>query len=175
MPNGSPTPGPSFYLKHALKDSIGGRRPANEIPGPENQGLGIIANACNPEFLTSSAPEIDPNGLTAKVPGAKMDSGKVDVMKGAWFYFPRALTQVARVSEAGAKKYSWKGWEKVLDGITRYTAAMGRHIKEDPYSTDNGVGGLGSDYLHASQVAWNALARLELIMRDIENNNAKTT
>lgn len=175
MPNGSSMPGPSFYLKHALKDSIGGRRTPNEIAGAENQDLVIIETDSTQEFLTSSAPEIDPNGLAAKVPGAKMDSGKVDVMKGAWFYFPRALTQVARVSEAGAKKYSWKGWEKVLDGIARYTAAMGRHIKEDPYSTDNGLGGLGADYLHASQVAWNALARLELIMRDIENNNAKTT
>lgn len=174
MPNGSPTPGPSFYLKHALKDSIGGRKPDLQA----DQAQLLPSEMINgPNFATeySVCSEVDPHGLGARTPGAKMDSGKVDVMKGAWFYFPRALTQVARVSEAGAKKYSWKGWEKVLDGITRYTAAMGRHIKEDPYSTDNGVGGLGSDYLHASQVAWNALARLELIMRDLENNNAKTT
>lgn len=107
--------------------------------------------------------EKDPNGIAAKTPGAKLDAGKSPVLQGLLDYFPRACLEVARVSEIGAKKYSWKGWEKVLDGPIRYGNALVRHIIaegiEGPYDKDTGL-------LHASQEAWNALARLELILRE---------
>jgi hypothetical protein len=110
--------------------------------------------------------EKDPNGLTLKTAGAKADEGKVSVTRGCLHYFPRALTEVARLSTIGANKYSWKGWEKVADGIHRYGDALGRHeLKiEDCFTkrdSDTGV-------LEATAVAWNALARLELILRQQE-------
>lgn len=110
--------------------------------------------------------ERDPNGLQLKTPGAKADAGKVPVLQGLLDYFPRACLEVARVSTVGANKYSWKGWEKVSDGINRYGNALARHLLyefiEGPNDADTGL-------LHASQQAWNALARLELILREQES------
>jgi hypothetical protein len=108
--------------------------------------------------------EADPAGLQANTPGAKLDAGKIDVYRGGVAYFPRALEAIARVSEKGARKYSWKGWEKVPNGVVRYTAAMMRHIlKEDREEID-------PDTMepHIAQTAWNAMARLELYLREKE-------
>ena len=110
--------------------------------------------------------ESDPTGLLASTPGAKLDKGKVDVLRGAIQYFPKALEAVAHVSELGAKKYSWMGWKSVPDGIRRYGAALARHLVYEADARDTGAGGLGADVLHAAQVAWNALARLELIIKE---------
>jgi hypothetical protein len=67
------------------------------------------------------------------------------------------------LSLAGSEKYSWKGWESVPDGINRYGDALGRHILDEaiegPIDGDTGE-------LHATAEAWNALARLELILRE---------
>lgn len=110
--------------------------------------------------------ERDPNGFNLKTSGAKADAGKISVTRGCLHYFPRALLAVAELSTIGAKKYSWKGWENVPDGVHRYGDALGRHelhigddfSKRDP---DTGV-------LEVCAVAWNALARLELILRQSE-------
>lgn len=109
--------------------------------------------------------ERDPHGLNLKTPGAKADSGKVAFLRGCIQYFPRALLEVARVSQRGAEKYSWSGWEQVPDGIRRYGDALGRHLAyesmEGEYDKETGL-------LHAAQIAWNSLARLELILREKE-------
>lgn len=108
--------------------------------------------------------ETDPNGLQLKQRGAKADAGKIPVVRGALHYFPRAITAVAELSAIGAKKYSWKGWEEVSDGINRYSDAAGRHelrIEGDFSRRD-----LDTGVLEATAVAWNNLARLELILRD---------
>lgn len=115
--------------------------------------------------------EIDPAGLKPAAPGAKLDAGKVDVLRGAIQYFPRALKAIARVSELGAKKYSWKGWESVPDGIRRYGAALMRHLladNDESTAVDDGPGGVGAEVMHCTQVAWNACARLELVLRKQE-------
>jgi hypothetical protein len=116
--------------------------------------------------------EVDPFGIAAKAPGSKLDAGKAPIMRGLLHYFPRALKAVSEVSLIGANKYSWKGWEKVPEGEYRYGDALGRHIIyeeiEGPY--DNGPGGTGA--LHASQIAWNALARLELMLRRLESEGS---
>lgn len=115
--------------------------------------------------------EKDPSGLDAKVAGAKLDAGKSPVFQGAIDYFPRALMAVANVSYAGAKKYTWKGWEKVPDGINRYQNAAERHrVKmsiEGPYDLDflNSVN-TPEKILHLAQIAWNDLAVLELYLRE---------
>lgn len=97
------------------------------------------------------------------VDGAKDDGGKPDpgiIFEG----FPRALLAVAEVGTFGAKKYTRGGWQSVPDGVTRYSAAMGRHYLAeaiDPEGIDEDSGSL-----HMAQVAWNALARLELYLRN---------
>jgi hypothetical protein len=115
----------------------------------------------------STSVEKDPTGKVSTQPGAKLDAGKVDVYRGALAYFPKALEAVARVSEAGARKYSWKGWMSVPDGVRRYTAALCRHlIKEEDELIDPDTG-----CLHAAQTAWNSLARLELMIRETETKS----
>lgn len=120
-------------------------------------------------YLSSPNPfksEKDPNGKSPKEAGAKLDAGKSPIYRGLLDYFPRACLSVAAVSEAGAKKYAWKGWESVPDGINRYSDALGRHIVNESIE-----GPLDPDgFLHKACVAWNSLAALELYLRDKESN-----
>lgn len=95
----------------------------------------------------------------------KLDGGKVAVFQGAIDYFPRAIEAVAGISEFGASKYAWKGWEGVEDGYNRYSNAMVRHLLkpgiEGELDSDSGL-------LHDAHCAWNALARLELKLKEKE-------
>ena len=111
--------------------------------------------------------EQDPNGKHATEPGAKLDSGKIDM--SLLLMFSQALEAVADVGTQGAKKYTRGGWQDVPDGIDRYTAAMLRHLtKEQRETIDIDLSErAGRGVLHAACVAWNALARLELILREI--------
>ena len=106
--------------------------------------------------------ESDPLGRNPKEAGAKLDAGKSPVRRGLLEYFPRACLAVAEISQFGASKYTWKGWETVPDGIDRYGDAEVRHICnaaiEGPITAD-------SKMQHAAHEAWNALARRELILR----------
>jgi len=107
--------------------------------------------------------EVDPNGISAKEPGSKLDAGKSPIYAGLIDYFPRACSAVAHVSDVGARKYTWKGWESVPNGVVRYSDALVRHLVgasiEGPVDSETGLD-------HAAQVAWNAMARLELILRE---------
>lgn len=110
--------------------------------------------------------EADPNGRNPHEPGAKLDQGKPSIYRGVIDYFPRAVDAVARISTFGASKYAWKGWETVPEGFERYSDALVRHLiaegKGEVLDSDSGL-------LHAAHAAWNALARLELKLRTIEN------
>jgi hypothetical protein len=111
--------------------------------------------------------EIDPNGIGQHDIGAKLDKGKPDA--SLLGMFGKALLAVAEVGTYGAEKYTRGGWEGVSDGINRYTAAMLRHYfaeRYDIYDSDLPV-------LHAAQVAWNALARLELMLRENKDETQK--
>lgn len=117
------------------------------------------------EMLLNAADQIrkekDPNGIEAGEPGAKLDDGKIladDILR----LFARALWEVCELGTYGAKKYSLGGWVHVPNGESRYANAQMRHkLKEwmgeevDP----------DTELLHATADAWNALARLELILR----------
>lgn len=125
--------------------------------------------------MTTSTPELlikeaDPTGKNPHEPGAKLDAGKPSIWQGAINYFPRAIREVAKVSTFGATKYAWKGWETVPNGYTRYSDAMARHfIKEgegEAYDPDSHI-------VHAAHTAWNALARLELLLKE-DNENSRT-
>lgn len=111
--------------------------------------------------------EIDPNGKQPKEPGSKLDAGKPNLYQGLLAYFPRACREIAAVSTFGAIKYSWKGWESVPKGFERYSDALVRHL------TSEGAGETedrDSKFSHAAHVAWNALARLELLLKEKEND-----
>lgn len=108
--------------------------------------------------------ESDPHGMEASMPGAKLDAGK-NKLSLTILGFSRALEAVGWVSTKGAEKYSPGGWVYVPSGIERYTDALCRHLnlegRGERVDSDLGV-------LHATQVAWNALARLDLMLREEE-------
>ncbi len=114
--------------------------------------------------------EQDPNGLNQHAGGAKMDAGKEPVRTGFLEYFPRAILAVARISAFGANKYCWGGWKDVKDGKKRYGDAEARHIL---YAAIEGEKDADSKLDHAAHEAWNALARLEFILK--EREDAKPT
>lgn len=116
-------------------------------------------NTSTTEF-TNDAPEKQATG------SIKFDGGKSPVFRGAIDYFPRAISAVAGVSAFGASKYAWKGWEGVDDGYNRYSDALVRHLI---YEGEGEVLDLDSGLLHAAHAAWNALARLELLIKEREN------
>lgn len=112
----------------------------------------------------------DPATTSAHEPGVKLDGGKSPVLRGMFHYFPRACSAVGTVSEAGAKKYTWKGWETVANGEDRYGDALARHIL---YEAIEGDYDGETDLLHAAHAAWNALARLELILKRLPVKSAE--
>jgi hypothetical protein len=117
----------------------------------------------SPELMkTLSEVESDPNGLPLNTPGAKADKGKNRVglvIKG----FAYSLSEVSKVGTYGAEKYTDRGFLSVPDGVERYTDAMMRHFLAEeivgPIDPERGL-------LHAAHLAWNALARLELMLRE---------
>lgn len=104
----------------------------------------------------------DPQGKSAHDPGAKLDDGKVTLALSLG-YFYNALGGVNQVSLFGAKKYTPFGWLEVPNAIERYTEADLRHIAAELSGEDIDQ---ESGLLHAQHHAWNALARLELMIKE---------
>lgn len=111
--------------------------------------------------------EIDPTGRRPSDKGAKVDAGKprMDLVLGA---FSEALIEVSKVGTFGAKKYTENGWIEVPNGVQRYTDAMLRHYF---YERNGEEVDSDSELLHASHLAWNALARLSLILKEKKRAN----
>jgi hypothetical protein len=113
--------------------------------------------------------EVDPNGLSANTPGAKLDGGKIRPAL-VLMAFARALEAVTKVGTYGANKYTANGWMEVPNGEQRYYDAMFRHLlaeaKGEYWDKETNL-------LHAAHAAWNALARLDLILRDEEKKPYK--
>lgn len=121
------------------------------------------------DFPEQGAPrasqERDPNtttGHTGHAPGIKTDAGKPRA--GLMVQdFALALQAVAEVTTFGAEKYTASGWLAVPNRQARYTDAMFRHLlTEQAGQLRDPESGL----LHAAHAAWNALARLELLLRE---------
>ena len=96
--------------------------------------------------------------------GIKYDSNKPRphlVLSG----FHNALNAVGDVGTFGAKKYTDYGFLDVPNGIGRYTDAMLRHYFQECRGENKDT---ESELLHAAHTAWNALARLELMLRKDE-------
>jgi hypothetical protein len=117
---------------------------------------------------TFGALEDDPNGKRPNEAGAKLDAGKNRlglVLCG----FARALQAVGAVGTYGANKYSDNGWMEVPDGGRRYTDAMLRHLMREAtgeeFDPDTGLH-------HAAHCCWNALARLDIMLRRTEEHDS---
>ena len=104
----------------------------------------------------------DPTEAEQHRPGVKLDTGKRRVSLIVCG-FPRALECVADVGTFGANKYSDNGWASVPNGRQRYTDAMLRHLLAEARGEKLDA---ESSMRHAACVAWNALARLELELRN---------
>lgn len=76
--------------------------------------------------------------------------------------FKEPLLALCKVWEFGANKYSKSNWKLVDNGKDRYTNAMLRHLVQEE---DNPVDD-ESLLLHASHIAFNALARLYFILQE---------
>ena len=105
--------------------------------------------------------EADPHGINQHDPGAKLDLGKLRV--GLMFKgFARALLSVAEVVSYGAAKYTPLGFLEVPDAVNRYDDAKARHLLEGYISETDPE----SELLHMQHEAWNALAKLEIYLRE---------
>jgi hypothetical protein len=106
--------------------------------------------------------ERDPSGKDQHEPGAKVDAGKprVSMVLNA---FPRALWDIACVGSFGAQKYTDGGWQTVPNALERYEDAGYRHKL---YRAAGEEIDPDSKLLHLSHEAWNALAVLELYLRE---------
>ena len=106
--------------------------------------------------------EKDPHGKDAHETGSKLDDGKLfaSLVLGD---FANALTEVCKIGTFGAIKYTKSGWLDVPDAINRYEDAMMRHWLAmqtgETHCPDSGE-------LHMSHFTWNALAVLELKVKD---------
>lgn len=103
----------------------------------------------------SPGPYIDKTGSDEK-PNPMMD---------VFQEFPLAMLEIAKVTAYGAKKHAVRGWQTFSPdyGIRYHTGKMGRHLLAE--EMEGAVNVEDGELLHAAQVAWNALARLEHIVR----------
>lgn len=118
------------------------------------------------ELASARHVELDPNGKSLNEPGAKGDAGKVRpamVLGG----FARALKGVCAVGTYGAAKYSPSGWLQVPDAESRYDDAKLRHWLDEKSGSDLDP---DTELLHSLHEAWNALARVDLIIRRKESS-----
>ena len=102
--------------------------------------------------------------------GVKYDQGKPrpDLILGA---MARAVLEVSKVAAFGAEKYSDDNWILVDQKVKRYRDAKGRHMLLGAIESTDSESGLS----HLAHEAWNALALLEIHLRDIEVSNANKT
>jgi hypothetical protein len=114
--------------------------------------------------LNPTPTETDPNGKSQHEPGAKVDAGKprMHLITGG---MARALVEVAKIGTFGAAKYTDGGWVDVPDGFRRYEDAQQRHAA---YRHMGEIFDKDSKELHLAHEAWNALAKLDLYLREQE-------
>lgn len=131
----------------------------------DNDGTRRVRSAACYRLLSpATSGEHDPNGVDAHSPGAKLDAGKVRpslVIEG----MARALWAVAEVATFGAAKYTPGGWVLVPNGQERYADAGYRHTLRRAMGEENDP---DSTLAHLKHEAWNALAKLDLHLREQE-------
>lgn len=111
-----------------------------------------------------SSTETDPDGKNANEAGAKLDAGK-NRLSLVLFGFARALNAVGEVGTYGANKHTDNSWVEVPNGEQRYSDAVLRHLLKE---ASGEMRDKDTELLHAAHTAWNALARLDLMLRKAE-------
>ena len=102
-------------------------------------------------------------------------TAKAPIAGGVVNRFPRSMHMLAIVSQTGAKKHGVDTGDMtyldIPDAYATYTDAMVRHVVDEELEgpVNHKDGGL----LHPAQVAWNALARLEVFLKNAEEPDAK--
>jgi hypothetical protein len=174
-----------FSLREALRDDTQWISMEAEaialLPGWQNskgaRAEKALAEALNLEIIylpgATPASEYDPTGKSAGEPGAKLDAVKSPILRGVLQYFPRSVIAVGNLSKNGAAKYTWKGWESVEDGINRYGDALARHMVAEAIEGPWDKTAMNDpthpyNVLHSTAQAWNAMARNELMLREME-------
>jgi hypothetical protein len=109
----------------------------------------------------------------APLPAATMAKyGKPPVYSGVLAMFPRAILELARVSEYGATKHEvrlpQREYMDVPEAELVYKNAEARHLVGEALHGPINVGD-GGVYV-AAQRAWNALADLEILLRRLEDD-----
>jgi len=104
---------------------------------------------------------------------AKLDAGKPPVYRGFMAYFPRAIREVAKVSQYGLEKYKAKWGDKTFLTLDkdRLLDALGRHMVDRVIEGE--VNYPDGELLHRAQIAWEAMAQLEIYLLERENSEVR--
>ena len=77
------------------------------------------------------------------------------------------IVELVKLSEFGANRYGEDNWQTLDNGADRYMESLLRHLSEEhlhgPGAIDNGLH--GSQLLHATAIAWNAMAYLWFVLK----------
>ena len=100
--------------------------------------------------------------------GRKDDNLKAPVYSGFLQYFPRAIKEVARVSQYGAEKYKLnmddRNFARVEHGEMRYLDACARHMLDRIITGE--INHEDGQLLHRAQIAWDGMAQLEIYLEN---------
>lgn len=99
-----------------------------------------------------------------------IDNSKLKIWEGAINYFPKALAEVARVSQNGAVKHgvtmTTPSWPD--EPVAHHTNALTRHL----FALTNGeINEEDDGAYHRAQIAWRALASLEIVLEGEADDN----
>jgi hypothetical protein len=153
----------------------------NTFPDTPGQILGLAAEAnvgipgrdtdvCGGFRGPEPFEQIERKSEVERKPGVKLDEDKVQLFKGFRWQFHRGMTAVAEhtVRTVLDPGHIWKGWVAVENGFERYTEALERHLHWEAFYY--GLPSQRKEMLaHTVAVAWNAMARLEHLLIDIED------
>ncbi len=110
-------------------------------------------------------------------PATAKKYGKLPIYHHVIFRFPRALREVAKVSEMGNRRHGRPDDLESVDTIFTvphaewvYKNAMMRHIVDR--AIEGEVNEQDEGVLHAAQIAWNAMCDLEVMLRQAEEKPA---
>ena len=130
------------------------------------------------DALPDDMPIADAAGIAHKIADSFMYSESEDAIKNdrkdhklMWELLPLdVIEEVVRVYTFGARKYGPNKWQGLEDGYNRYKAALLRHLtlidQGQHFDPESGL-------LHASQVAWNAIALCYLEMKQFGKGSLK--
>lgn len=164
---GSRKPGPLDVAVSTLPslESIANAKPGYTVTGPYVDSKGNVT------WVEPIKGEFDSSGKDLHSAGAKGDGGKnrMGLVLGG---FMRGLKEVSKVGTYGANKYTDDGWKTLPKGVERYTDAMLRHLADEMSGET-----FDKDTMlhHAAHLAWNALARLCLILQEYDQSGKSHT